>query len=68
MLSIRTSATIARFCLLLSWITAGHTSDPATVEAEMIEAGYRRLAEYDFIYPQSFLVYGLVGDPGRAEE
>jgi predicted methyltransferase len=52
----------------LSWITAGHTSDPATVEAEMTEAGYRRLAEHDFIYPQSFLVYGLVEAPGRAED
>ena len=52
----------------LSWITAGHTSDPATIEEEMTEAGYRRLAEYDFIYPQSFLVYGLVGTPAHAEE
>jgi len=52
----------------LSWITAGHTSDPATIEEEMTEAGYRRLAEYDFIYPQSFLVYGLVGTPAHAED
>jgi len=52
----------------LSWITAGHTSDPATIEEEMTEAGYGRLAEYDFIYPQSFLVYGLVGTPAHAED
>jgi len=42
----------------LSWITSGHTSDPATIEREMTEAGYQRLAEFDFIYPQSFLIYG----------
>jgi ubiquinone/menaquinone biosynthesis C-methylase UbiE len=52
----------------LSWITAGHTSDPAMIDAEMAEAGYRRLAEYDFIYPQSFLIYGPTGEPARAED
>jgi predicted methyltransferase len=52
----------------LSWITAGHTSDPAMIEKEMTEAGYRRLAEFDFIYPQSFLVYGPVGAPAGAED
>jgi predicted methyltransferase len=52
----------------LSWITAGHTSDPAMIEEEMTEAGYRRLSEYDFIYTQSFLVYGPVGAPAGAED
>ncbi len=52
----------------LSWITAGHTSDPAMIEAEMTEAGYRRLAEFDFIYPQSFLVYGPVAAPAGAQD
>ena len=52
----------------LSWITAGHTSDPAMIEQEMTDAGYRRLAEFDFIYTQSFLVYGPAGTPARAED
>jgi predicted methyltransferase len=52
----------------LSWLTAGHTSDPATIEAEMTEAGYRRLAQFDFIYTQSFLVYGPLDAPAAAED
>jgi predicted methyltransferase len=52
----------------LSWITAGHTSEPAVIKAEMTDAGYRRLAEFDFIYPQSFLIFAPDGAPTRAEE
>jgi hypothetical protein len=52
----------------LSWITAGHTSDPAMVDEEMTEAGYRRLAQFDFIYTQSFLVYAPAGGPAGAED
>ncbi len=52
----------------LSWLTAGHTSDPALIETEMTEAGYVRLAEFDFIYPQSFLVYGPVAAPTGAKD
>lgn len=52
----------------LSWITAGHTSDPARIEKEMTEAGYQRLAEFDFIYTQSFLVYGPVDASAGTED
>jgi len=52
----------------LSWITAGHTSESTMIEQEMTEAGYRRLAEFDFIYTQSFLVYAPVGAPTPAED
>lgn len=41
----------------LSWITAGHTSDPTTIGQEMQAAGYRPVAQFDFLYTQSFLVY-----------
>jgi hypothetical protein len=52
----------------LSWMTAGHTSDPVLIEKEMTEAGYQRVAAFDFIYTQSFLVYGPVDAPGSAED
>jgi arsenite methyltransferase len=35
----------------------GHWSDPAAVRREMGEAGYRRVAEYDFLPMQSFQVF-----------
>ena len=41
----------------LSWVTAGHTSEPDVIETEMTEAGYVRAADFDFVYTQSFLVY-----------
>jgi hypothetical protein len=38
------------------------------IEKEMTDAGYLRLAEFDFIYTQSFLVYGPVDAPAGAED
>jgi arsenite methyltransferase len=35
----------------------GHWSDPAAVRREMTEAGYRRVAEHDFLPMQSFQVF-----------
>jgi hypothetical protein len=44
----------------LRWMTAGHTSDSATIEEETTEAGHRRMAAFDFIHTQNLLVYGAV--------
>jgi predicted methyltransferase len=35
----------------------GHWSDPESVRTEMAKAGYRRVAEYDFLLLQSFQVF-----------
>jgi ubiquinone/menaquinone biosynthesis C-methylase UbiE len=35
----------------------GHWSDPEAVRREMAEAGYRRLAEHDFLPVQSFQIF-----------
>lgn len=42
----------------LSWVTSGHTSDPDLIDSEMTAAGYQQLARHDFVYTQSFLIYG----------
>jgi len=40
------------------WLqSSGHWSDPEALNAEMAEAGYRRVAEYDFLPIQSFQVF-----------
>ncbi len=41
----------------LSWIMSGHTSDPAAIDQEMTQAGYRRVEAFDFLYTQSFSIY-----------
>ncbi len=49
----------------LSWIMSGHTSDPASIEAEMTEAGYHRVRDFDFLYTQSFGVYAPIENTAR---
>jgi hypothetical protein len=41
----------------LSWWTSGHTSKIESVEGEMTQAGYTRVANFDFLYSHIFLVY-----------
>ena len=41
----------------LRWIMAGHWTDPEVIEAEMSEAGYRRIATHDFLPVQSFQIF-----------
>lgn len=43
----------------LSWIMAGHWSDPAVIALEMSAAGYRRTASHDFLPVQSFQIFEL---------
>ena len=44
----------------LRWLeTTGHWMDPEQMDAEMTEAGYRRIAEFDFLLQQNFRVYAL---------
>ena len=40
----------------------GHWTDPEEVRAEMTEAGYRRVAEYDFLAVQSFQIFAPLAD------
>ena len=43
------------------WLqTDGHWSDPESVRAEMAEAGYDRVADFDFLFSQSFQVFAPV--------
>lgn len=34
-----------------------HATDPAVIERELAEAGFRKIAQHDFIERQSFLVF-----------
>ena len=40
------------------WLqTEGHWSDPESIRTEMAEAGYERVADFDFLFSQSFQVF-----------
>ena len=42
--------------------SSGHWSDPQALREEMEEAGYQRVAEYDFLPIQSFQVFEPIAD------
>jgi predicted methyltransferase len=43
------------------WLqTKGHWSDPEAIRTEMAEAGYERVADFDFLFSQSFQVFAPV--------
>jgi ubiquinone/menaquinone biosynthesis C-methylase UbiE len=46
----------------IRWFQAsGHWTEPAAMRAEMAEAGYRRVEEFDFLPMQSFQVFVPLG-------
>ncbi len=42
----------------------GHLTEPSVIEAELVEAGYRRVAAHEFLSRQSFLVF----EPANVEQ
>lgn len=49
------------------WLqTKGHWSDPQSVRAEMAEAGYESVADFDFLFSQSFQIFAPVAPVATA--
>ncbi len=50
----------------IGWLTRiyRHATDPDTITAEMVAAGYELVESYDFLRLQSFLVFSPSGDDG----
>jgi hypothetical protein len=67
--SSRSNRTIAGVAIVetrpIGWLTRifGHATDPETIKAKMVAAGYELVESHDFLRLQSFLVFRPSANP-----